>query len=503
MQRIIFFFIIFLCIKIVLFSQSSPSPILIISLFEDDLPFSFTNEKGLADGYLVDFWKLWAKKQNVTVNFVLTDKETAVNMVEQGYIHICGDIIFSPEKESVLDFSLPIIEVKTALFSQKKCNYKSLDEIKTDTIGVISNCLSEKYLKQYYPFIPRSSFKYCKNMFNIIKFKKINSIILDCYNPEEFLEQIPELTDCKFIETLYISKIRAAVKKNQSGFINFVNQGIKKINSAELVDLNEKWLIYSKQLQKKYFKLLLMMSSSALVCFIIIHYIILNRKVKIKTNQLNRLLNELENKKIQLEQEIVHKDNEQNILVFSNEELNKAVEQKTIELVKANKEICEKIEEYEKVKKELTESQTELLRQKNSVDNTNQILQSTIKKYEDELSNIKNQVITNIDKTIFPILKKLKGNSSEEIKIYAEMFQSSLEQLFSDYGINILQIDKKLTLREIEICNYIKQGYTSKEISKIANISIKSVDKHRENIRKKIGITNQEISLTQYIIENL
>ena len=59
--------------------------------------------------------------------------------------------------------------------------------------------------------------------------------------------------------------------------------------------------------------------------------------------------------------------------------------------------------------------------------------------------------------------------------------------------------DLKLTPREIEICNMIKSGLTTKEISNFLNSSSQTIDKHRKNIRKKLGLTQRYINLTSFL----
>jgi DNA-binding NarL/FixJ family response regulator len=47
-----------------------------------------------------------------------------------------------------------------------------------------------------------------------------------------------------------------------------------------------------------------------------------------------------------------------------------------------------------------------------------------------------------------------------------------------------------LTEREIQIINFIKEGFSSKEIGQKLNISLKTVEVHRHNILKKLKIKN-------------
>lgn len=57
-----------------------------------------------------------------------------------------------------------------------------------------------------------------------------------------------------------------------------------------------------------------------------------------------------------------------------------------------------------------------------------------------------------------------------------------------------------LTQREKEILKLVGEGYTNKEISDYLCISVKTVDKHRANLMKKLDIHNAA-SLTAYAIE--
>ena len=57
----------------------------------------------------------------------------------------------------------------------------------------------------------------------------------------------------------------------------------------------------------------------------------------------------------------------------------------------------------------------------------------------------------------------------------------------------------KLTPREIEISNMVKNGFTNKEIARVLCLSLLTVEKHRQYIRKKLGITKRTINLCSYL----
>ncbi|MBU0987152.1 MAG: helix-turn-helix transcriptional regulator, partial [Proteobacteria bacterium] len=57
-----------------------------------------------------------------------------------------------------------------------------------------------------------------------------------------------------------------------------------------------------------------------------------------------------------------------------------------------------------------------------------------------------------------------------------------------------------LTPSEIQIANLIKHGYASKKIAKLMNISARTVDSHRKNIRKKFGLDHKKANLRSHLL---
>lgn len=58
-----------------------------------------------------------------------------------------------------------------------------------------------------------------------------------------------------------------------------------------------------------------------------------------------------------------------------------------------------------------------------------------------------------------------------------------------------------LTGREIEICNMICSGISTKGIANAMGISATTVDTHRVNVRRKLGFTNSQKNLATCLLE--
>ncbi|UCD33750.1 MAG: helix-turn-helix transcriptional regulator [Desulfobacterales bacterium] len=57
-----------------------------------------------------------------------------------------------------------------------------------------------------------------------------------------------------------------------------------------------------------------------------------------------------------------------------------------------------------------------------------------------------------------------------------------------------------LTPTEIKIVNLIKHGTTTKKIAEIMKISPRTVDTHRKNIRRKVGLDKKRANLRSFLL---
>ena len=111
---------------------------------------------------------------------------------------------------------------------------------------------------------------------------------------------------------------------------------------------------------------------------------------------------------------------------------------------------------------------------------------------------MKKNVAGKIDREIMPALNKIVHNDGTINIEYYELVKNGLKKLSASSG-GILHAYSKLTPREMEICSFIKNGATTKEIAETLNITIETVNKHRQVIRQKFNIANTSITLTTFL----
>ncbi|MBT7631602.1 MAG: helix-turn-helix transcriptional regulator [Desulfobacula sp.] len=113
---------------------------------------------------------------------------------------------------------------------------------------------------------------------------------------------------------------------------------------------------------------------------------------------------------------------------------------------------------------------------------------------------IKNSINSNVDKIILPIIYDLENQFPQGNQKNLQLLKSSLTEITSPFINKISNAVLSLTPTELQICNMIKSGLKTKEISKLRHISSSTVNRHRERIRKKLGITNEDINLATYLM---
>lgn len=157
------------------------------------------------------------------------------------------------------------------------------------------------------------------------------------------------------------------------------------------------------------------------------------------------------------------------------------------------------ITEFKKAEAALKVSE-EAMRKKNiELKRKNTALTEVLEQIEHQKQRVKDDVIANVDKLIIPALENLISKSSKIDNKYLILIKRSLEDLTSSFGRKITQKSLKLTPREVQICNMIKKGLSSKEIARLLNISLFTVGRHRHNTRKKVNITNKNINLNSFL----
>lgn len=113
----------------------------------------------------------------------------------------------------------------------------------------------------------------------------------------------------------------------------------------------------------------------------------------------------------------------------------------------------------------------------------------------------KRDIMANIEDSVIPMLYRVADRDGPMPKETITQLEKSLRDVVRTSTV-AGDAYKKLSPRELEICNLIKGGAISKDIAETLNLSELTIHKHRERIRRKLGIANTDESLTSFLRRN-
>lgn len=148
---------------------------------------------------------------------------------------------------------------------------------------------------------------------------------------------------------------------------------------------------------------------------------------------------------------------------------------------------------------ELQESNRQLSLERKALQESNTALKTVLQRIEEEKNEINKNIRTNVDKVLVPILEALALELPETQGKYVEMLRTNLEEITSPFARHLLRSYHSLTPTEITVCNMIRNGFRTKEIARMRGVSAATVNRQRENIRRKLKMTNNEVNLATYL----
>jgi DNA-binding CsgD family transcriptional regulator len=142
----------------------------------------------------------------------------------------------------------------------------------------------------------------------------------------------------------------------------------------------------------------------------------------------------------------------------------------------------------------LVKQRTAALRKANST------MKTLIAGIEQKLKDDRQMIYADLKLRVKPLLDLWKVEElPERLTLLRDSMVHALDSVLEGDSSDFVKLAGILTTREIQICDLIRSGLTSKQIGAALQVSAETVEASRANIRKKIGLRHSHERLTTWL----
>lgn len=148
----------------------------------------------------------------------------------------------------------------------------------------------------------------------------------------------------------------------------------------------------------------------------------------------------------------------------------------------------------------LADKEVELEVKVRQLQEVNEALRQILSQNKEDGKKFEQRIVANVEDLVLPYVRRLKSTSLDvDQKVYINVIESNLSELIAPFMRQIGNKHANLTPREIEVANLVRMGASSKEISKLLDISKRAVEFHRDSLRKKLSLKKSKRNLRAYL----
>jgi DNA-binding CsgD family transcriptional regulator len=156
---------------------------------------------------------------------------------------------------------------------------------------------------------------------------------------------------------------------------------------------------------------------------------------------------------------------------------------------------------HDELERRVKERTRELEIKTNGLKEINTAMTVLLKKRENDKIELEDNVLTNVKELVEPYFEKIKKTKlDDQQEAFLSIVEYNLKEIISPFTRKMSLKYLNLTPTEIRIANLIRHGSSSKKIAELQNVSPRTIDTHRKNIRRKIGLQGQRGNLRSHLL---
>jgi DNA-binding CsgD family transcriptional regulator len=136
-----------------------------------------------------------------------------------------------------------------------------------------------------------------------------------------------------------------------------------------------------------------------------------------------------------------------------------------------------------------------------SIEQSNKALRTLLKQRDECSDGIGEKVVANVWELVLPFVRNLKESELDDRQMLnIDVIEKNLLSIISPFSRTLSTKYLSLTPQEIQIAVLIKEGKSNREISDVMNLSRRTIESHREHMRRKMGLKHKRANLRAHLL---
>lgn len=160
------------------------------------------------------------------------------------------------------------------------------------------------------------------------------------------------------------------------------------------------------------------------------------------------------------------------------------------------------ITERKRTEMTLRQREEELSIKSRNLEELNAALKVLLRHREEDRTELEERVLANVKTLALPCIERLKeGPLNRRQSLCLDILEAHIQKIISPFLREISQSYFDLTSQEIRVAGLVRDGKSTKDIAEFLGVSTRTVESHRDSIRRKLGIKDRKTSLRSFLLK--
>ncbi|NOD33668.1 MULTISPECIES: LuxR C-terminal-related transcriptional regulator [unclassified Ruegeria] len=156
----------------------------------------------------------------------------------------------------------------------------------------------------------------------------------------------------------------------------------------------------------------------------------------------------------------------------------------------------------EKLNETLAQLETRVSDRTRELQEANTALRVLLSSLEDDRKSRDMEIVEQVRSRVLPYLGKVRAQlaGDESQSVYLDLVENNLNEITSSLSDKLTDAFAAMTPTEMEIAQMVMFGKTTKDIAKALSRETSTIDFHRNNIRRKLGLDGRDQNLRSHLL---